>query len=48
MQNLYRKVKASGYTLFQEELKEAKNLYFNSIKIEKTKHWNKFLEKEDA
>ncbi len=48
MQKLYRKNKASGYTLFKQELLIAKNLYFNSIKIEKLKHWNQFLEKEDS
>jgi hypothetical protein len=48
MQLYYRKNKASGYTLYTQELKEAKNLYFNTIKIEKQKHWNKFLEEEDS
>lgn len=46
MQKYYRKNKASGYTLFFEELKQAKNDYFNSIKLEKRKHWNQFLERE--
>jgi len=48
MQRLNRLAKASEYTLFQEELKDAKNQYFNTVKIAKTKHWNKFLEKEDT
>jgi ribonuclease HI len=48
MQRLYRKVKASGYTLFHRELSDAKNSYFNSIKAEKLKHWNQFLETEDT
>ena len=48
IQRLSRKAKASGYTLYKKELSEAKNSYFNTIKIEKTKHWNQFLEKEDA
>jgi ribonuclease HI len=48
MQRFYRKNKASGYNLYKEELKEAKNVYFNTIKLEKQKHWNKFLEKEDS
>ena len=48
MQRLNRLAKASEYTLFQEELKDAKNQYFNTVKMTKTKHWNKFLEKEDT
>ena len=48
MQRLSRKAKASGYTLYKKELSDAKNSYFNTIKLEKTKHWNQFLEKEDA
>lgn len=43
-----RKAKESKYTLYQEEVLSAKNNYFNSIKIAKTKHWNQFLEKEDS
>src|ERR1700710_2940136 len=45
---LSRKFKALGYSLFKKELLNAKNLYFNTIKIEKLKHWNLFLEKEDT
>src|SRR6201747_1731059 len=48
MLRLSRKFKASGYSLFKKELLNAKNLYFNTIKIEKLKHWNLFLEKEDT
>lgn len=48
MQKYYRLNKASGYTLFFEELKTAKNLYFNTIKRKKREHWNQFLEREDA
>jgi len=48
MQRYYRLYKASGYILYFQELKDAKNLYFNTIKVEKRKHWNKFLEKEDS
>jgi len=48
MQKYYRLNKASEYILYNQELKEAKNLYFNTIKIEKRKHWNKFLEKENS
>ena len=40
MQKYYRKAKASDYSLFQEELKDSKNLYFNFIKRAKTNHWN--------
>src|ERR1700709_2020366 len=45
-----RKFKASGYlsSIIKKELLNAKNLYFNTIKIEKLKHWNLFLEKEDT
>ena len=43
-----RKAKESKYTLFKEEVTNARNIYFNSIKVEKTKHWNQFLEKEDS
>jgi len=47
---LSRKFKASGYlsNILKKELLNAKNLYFNTIKIEKLKHWNLFLEKEDT
>jgi len=48
MQKYYRLNKSSEYILYNQELKEAKNLYFNTIKVEKKKHWNKFLEKEDS
>src|ERR1700691_3452145 len=48
MQRLYRKVKASGFTLYKKELLVARNLYFNTIKKQKLKHWNEFLEKEDT
>ena len=48
MQKYYRLNKSSEYILYNQELKEAKNLYFNTIKVEKRKHWNKFLEKEDS
>ena len=48
MQRLYCKAKALGYTLFLQELKEARNLYFNTIKLVKKEHWNSFLEKEDS
>ena len=48
MQRLNHLAKALEYTLFQEELKDTKNQYFNTVKITKTKHWNKFLEKEDT
>jgi hypothetical protein len=43
-----RKFKASGYlsNIIKKKLLDAKNLYFNTIKIEKQKHWNQFLEKE--
>src|SRR6201746_2843977 len=45
-----RKFKASGYlsSIIKKELLNAKNLYFNTSKIEKLKHWNLFLEKEDT
>jgi ribonuclease HI len=43
-----RKAKESNYTLFKKELLIAKNNYFNSIKLDKIKHWNQFLEKEDS
>src|ERR1700709_372439 len=44
------KFKASGYlsSIIKKELLNAKNLYFNTIKIEKLKYWNLFLEKEDT
>jgi len=48
MQRINRLAKASGYTLFQKELKDTRNQYFNLVKSTKTKHWNKFLEKEDT
>ena len=48
MLRLSYKAKALGYTLYKEELLVAKNTYFNSIKVEKLKHWNLFLEREDA
>ena len=48
MQRYYRLAKASGYTLYKEELTAAKNNYFNTIKKAKLKHWNQFLEKEDS
>ncbi len=48
MQKFYRLYKASEFTLYLQDLKNARNLYFNTIKIEKRKHWNKFLEKEDS
>ena len=48
MQRLYCKAKALGYTLFLQELKEARNLYFNTIKLVKKEHQNSFLEKEDS
>jgi hypothetical protein len=38
IQRCYRLVKASGYTLYKEELIVAKNLYFNSIKRAKREH----------
>ncbi len=47
MQRYYRLAKATGYTLYKQELTDAKNTYFNSIKRAKLKHWNLFLEKED-
>ena len=43
-----RKYKASGYTLYKQELQNAKNTYFNAIKSTKLAHWNKFLENEDS
>jgi Reverse transcriptase (RNA-dependent DNA polymerase) len=43
-----RKAKESKYSLFQEHVLNARNVYFNAIKEEKTKHWNQFLEKEDS
>lgn len=43
-----RKSKASGYTLYKQELQNAKNTYFNAIKSTKLAHWNKFLENEDS
>jgi len=43
-----RKCKASGYTLYKQELQNAKNTYFNAIKSTKLAHWNKFLENEDS
>src|ERR1700710_2689511 len=45
-----RKFKALGYlsSIIKKELLNAKNLYFKTIKIEKLKHWNLFLEKEDT
>ena len=43
-----RKFKASGYTLYKQELQNARNTYFNSIKSTKLAHWNKFLENEDS
>ena len=48
MQRINRLAKASGYTLFQKELKDTRNQYFNLVKSTKTKHQNKFLEKEDT
>ena len=50
MLRLSRKFKALGYlsNILKKELLNAKNLYFNTIKIEKLKHWNLFLEKEDT
>ena len=48
MQKYSRLAKASGYSLYKKELSNARNSYFNSIKIEKKKHWNNFLEKEDT
>jgi hypothetical protein len=38
MQRFYRKNKTLSYILFKKELSDAKNLYFNLIKIEKLKH----------
>jgi len=43
-----RKFKASGYTLYKQELQNARNIYFNSIKSTKLAHWNKFLENKDS
>ena len=43
-----RKSKALGYSLYKKELLDAKNIYFNSIKIKKTKHQNNFLENKDT
>jgi hypothetical protein len=43
-----RLAKKSNFTLYKQELLDAKNNYFNSIKEAKTKHWNLFLEKEDC
>lgn len=43
-----RKAKASKYILYKKEFLDAKNIYFNSIKKEKIKHWNKFLENKDT
>jgi ribonuclease HI len=43
-----RKAKESNYILYKDKLLAAKNIYFNSVKIDKTKHWNQFLEKEDS
>jgi hypothetical protein len=43
-----RKFKASGYTLYKQELQNVKNTYFNAIKSTKLAHWNKFLRNEDT
>jgi hypothetical protein len=43
-----RKSKASGYTLYKQELQKAKNTYFIAIKGAKLAHWNKFLENKDS
>jgi len=52
LRKIYKKfsrlVKSSGYSLYKEELRQSRNLYFNSIKAEKISHWNSFLEKEDS
>jgi len=48
MQKLYRKSKASGYSLYKRELLDSKNLYFNTIKKTRNNFWNSFLEKEDS
>ena len=50
MLRLSCKFKALGYlsNILKIELLNTKNLYFNTIKIEKLKHWNLFLEKEDT
>src|ERR1700710_471526 len=47
---LSRKFKALEYlsNILKKELLNTKNLYFNTIKIEKLKYWNLFLEKEDT
>ena len=37
IQKYYRLNKSSEYILYNQELKEAKNLYFNTIKIKKKK-----------
>jgi tRNA(Leu) C34 or U34 (ribose-2'-O)-methylase TrmL len=42
------KSKASGYTLYKQELQNAKNTYFNAIKSTKLAYWNKFLENKDS
>ena len=42
------KYKALGYTLYKQELQNAKNTYFNTIKSTKLAHWNKFLENKDS
>jgi len=43
-----RRAKRSNFTLYTEELNNAKNSYFNCIKEAKSTHWNQFLEKEDT
>ena len=50
MLRLSRNFKALGYlsSIIKKELLNTKNLYFNTIKIEKLKYWNLFLEKEDT
>ena len=50
MLRLSRKFKASGYlsNILKKELLNTKNLYFNTIKIEKLRYQNIFLEKEDT
>ncbi len=42
-----RKAKRSDFTLYIQELNNARNNYFKSIKEAKRLHWNQFLEKED-
>jgi ribonuclease HI len=47
MSSLGRKLAISSSPELKQEYTTARNIYFNTIKVAKTGHWNAFLEKED-